>query len=191
MLWVALAEKAYVEINECGWIRPAGLGGGQNVYTDISSGDMSWPLGQVTGQATIAYEPTFGSTAFTTLAAAFNAGKSSLSGFAQSASEQPSHRRSRLRSAGRRYVRSNGHPVQPVGHSIWSASRWRGRTSRQTLTTSIKLREGCRAAQPERAIRPLDAPRLGTGLKSDPSDCGKSAARARLIHHEVARLRAN
>jgi Calpain family cysteine protease len=76
VLWVALAEKAYVEMNECGWIRPSGMGGGQNVYTDISSGDMSWTLGQVTGQATIAYEPTLGSTAFTTLATAFNAGKS-------------------------------------------------------------------------------------------------------------------
>ena len=28
VLWVALAEKAYVEINECGWIRPSSWGGG-------------------------------------------------------------------------------------------------------------------------------------------------------------------
>ena len=40
VLWVALAEKAYVQMNECGWIRPSSWGGGQNVYTGISEGDM-------------------------------------------------------------------------------------------------------------------------------------------------------
>ena len=75
VLWVALAEKAYVEINECGWIRPSGLGGGVNVYTDISSGDPYMVLGQVTGQATVSFEATGDSSSFNTLATAFNAGK--------------------------------------------------------------------------------------------------------------------
>ena len=42
VLWVALAEKAYVEINECGWIRPSSWGGGLNVYTDISGATPTW-----------------------------------------------------------------------------------------------------------------------------------------------------
>ncbi|HEY2759881.1 MAG TPA: C2 family cysteine protease [Pirellulales bacterium] len=73
-LWVALAEKAYVEINECGWIRPASWGGGQNVYTGISGGAMYMALNQITGAATVAYTSTTSS--FDAMAAAFNAGKS-------------------------------------------------------------------------------------------------------------------
>ncbi len=72
---MALAEKAYVQINECGWIRPAGWGGGLNVYTDISSGVAYMPLGQITGQATTAFEMTSGTSSFGKLAAAFGAGK--------------------------------------------------------------------------------------------------------------------
>ena len=74
VLWVALAEKAYVEINECGWIRPAGWGGGLNVYTDISSGDAYMVLNQIAGQATTAFEAVSSASSFTTLATAFNAG---------------------------------------------------------------------------------------------------------------------
>ena len=75
VLWPELAEKAYVEINECGWIRPSSWGGGMNVYTDISGGDAYMALGQVTGQATVGFEATGNSSSFNTLAAAFNAGK--------------------------------------------------------------------------------------------------------------------
>jgi len=32
VLWVALAEKAYVQMNEAGWLRPSSSGGGQNAY---------------------------------------------------------------------------------------------------------------------------------------------------------------
>jgi hypothetical protein len=71
-LWVALAEKAYVQMNESGWIRPAAWGGGQNVYTSISTGFGYMALGQITGQATDPLESPVGSS----LAAAFAAGKS-------------------------------------------------------------------------------------------------------------------
>ena len=64
VLWVALAEKAYVEINECGWIRPSSWGGGLNVYTDISGGDAYMALGQITGQATTPFETISGTSSF-------------------------------------------------------------------------------------------------------------------------------
>ena len=32
VLWVALAEKAYAQMNEAGWLRPASWGGGTNSY---------------------------------------------------------------------------------------------------------------------------------------------------------------
>jgi hypothetical protein len=73
-LWVALAEKAYVQMNESGWLRPSVYGGGQNVYTAISGGWMYQSLGQITGQSTLAYQSVSGS--MTALASAFNAGKS-------------------------------------------------------------------------------------------------------------------
>ena len=62
-LWVALAEKAYVQVNECGWIRPSSWGGGQNVYTGISGGSMAQALNQITGQSTVSYA-TAGSASF-------------------------------------------------------------------------------------------------------------------------------
>jgi len=41
VLWVALAEKAYAQLNECGWIRPASWGGGVNSYDGIEGGMFS------------------------------------------------------------------------------------------------------------------------------------------------------
>ncbi len=73
-LWVALAEKAYVQLNEVGWLRPTSWGGGQNVYTGISGGVMYQALNQITGQTTIAYVSSTSS--FSTFASAFNGGKS-------------------------------------------------------------------------------------------------------------------
>jgi hypothetical protein len=76
-LWVALAEKAYVQMNECGWIRPSSWGGGQNVYTGISGGSMAQALNQVTGQSTVSYATAgSASSTFTAFASAFSAGKS-------------------------------------------------------------------------------------------------------------------
>jgi hypothetical protein len=76
-LWVALAEKAYVQINESGWIRPTSWGGGRNVYNAISSGCMFMALNQITGQSTVYGLSTIYSTqVFNNFAAAFNAGDS-------------------------------------------------------------------------------------------------------------------
>jgi hypothetical protein len=55
-LWVALAEKAYVQMNESGWLRPAYMGGGTNVYTGISGGYIADALKQITGQATTGFQ---------------------------------------------------------------------------------------------------------------------------------------
>lgn len=38
VLWVALAEKAYAQMNESGWLRPSAWGGGQNAYAGIEGG---------------------------------------------------------------------------------------------------------------------------------------------------------
>jgi hypothetical protein len=76
-LWVALAEKAYVQMNESGWIRPSSWGGGKNVYNAISGGCMFMALNQITGQNTVAETATVNDAAdFNTFVAQFNAGKS-------------------------------------------------------------------------------------------------------------------
>jgi hypothetical protein len=41
VLWVALAEKAYAQMNEAGWLRPSSWGGGQNAYAGIEGGLFS------------------------------------------------------------------------------------------------------------------------------------------------------
>jgi hypothetical protein len=75
-LWVALAEKAYVEINESGWIRSGMPGSGHNVYNAISGGCMFMALNQITGLSTVAETPMANAaSSFNAFAAAFNAGK--------------------------------------------------------------------------------------------------------------------
>ncbi len=49
-LWVALAEKAYVQMNEAGWLRTAVNGGGRNSYDAIAGGYMFEALAQITGR---------------------------------------------------------------------------------------------------------------------------------------------
>jgi hypothetical protein len=79
-LWVALAEKAYVQLNELGWERP-GLGGsGQNAYSAIDTGYTYAALGHVTGLSTVAFTMVSGGTGFSSFVTAFNAGE--LIGFA-------------------------------------------------------------------------------------------------------------
>jgi hypothetical protein len=74
-LWVALAEKAYVQMNEGGWIRPASWGGGKNVYNAISGGCMFMALGQITGDATAyGYSTIYSTQGFNMLAQAVAAG---------------------------------------------------------------------------------------------------------------------
>jgi hypothetical protein len=48
VLWVALAEKAYAQMNETGWLRrPADWGGGTNSYAGIEGGLFSDAVSQV------------------------------------------------------------------------------------------------------------------------------------------------
>jgi hypothetical protein len=83
-LWVSLAEKAYVQLNEFGFVRPGLPGNGQNAYSAISGGYVYAALGHVSGQATTAFTMTSGSSSFTTFVNAYNAGK--MIGFASYAS---------------------------------------------------------------------------------------------------------
>jgi hypothetical protein len=73
-LWVALAEKAYVELNECGWTRFGQTGNGKNVYNAISGGDMSIALTQITGHA--ATDGYLGGITFATFASYVSKGES-------------------------------------------------------------------------------------------------------------------
>jgi hypothetical protein len=75
-LWTALAEKAYAQINEMGWLRPGLPGNGQNSYSAIEGGYIYAALGQITGQGTSPFTMTSGSSSFTTFVNAYNAGKS-------------------------------------------------------------------------------------------------------------------
>jgi hypothetical protein len=78
-LWVALAEKAYAQLNEFGWSRAGFSGSGQNSYAAIASGYISDALDHVTNQ-TATHTFTSGSTSFNTFVTAYNGGK--LIGFA-------------------------------------------------------------------------------------------------------------
>ena len=71
VLWVDLAEKAYAQINQSGWLREHLPGSGQNSYQAISGGYMSDVVLQVTGHSSSVNN--LGSTG-TTLAAAFTSG---------------------------------------------------------------------------------------------------------------------
>ncbi len=75
-LWTALAEKAYVQINEMGWLRPGLPGNGQNAYSGIEGGYIYAALGQISGQSTIAFASTAGTSSFTNFVNAYNQGKS-------------------------------------------------------------------------------------------------------------------
>jgi hypothetical protein len=79
VLWVALAEKAYAQMNEAGWLRPASWGGGTNSYAGIEGGLFSDVARQVVNHSSVSYYVSGNSDA-TTLANAVTAGK--LIGFA-------------------------------------------------------------------------------------------------------------
>ncbi len=51
VLWVALAEKAYVQMNEAGWLRPASWGGGVNSYEGIEGGMFTDAAKQIANRA--------------------------------------------------------------------------------------------------------------------------------------------
>lgn len=75
-LWTMLAEKAYVQANEFGWIRPGLSGSGQNSYAAIEGGYIYAALGHITGQGTAAFLSTSSVSGFTTFVNSWNAGKS-------------------------------------------------------------------------------------------------------------------
>lgn len=79
-LWVALAEKAYVQLNEFGFVRPGLPGNGQNAYSAIEGGYINASMNHVTGRTTVAFAATSSAANFTTFVNAFNQGK--LIGFA-------------------------------------------------------------------------------------------------------------
>jgi hypothetical protein len=55
VLWVALAEKAYAQVNECGWLRPASWGGGTNSYAGIEGGMFTDVVRQVVNHTAYNY----------------------------------------------------------------------------------------------------------------------------------------
>jgi hypothetical protein len=79
VLWVALAEKAYVQMNEAGWLRPTSWGGGINAYSGIEGGYFDDVVHQVVNHACTDYSVNGASDA-TTLNNAWTSGK--LIGFA-------------------------------------------------------------------------------------------------------------
>jgi hypothetical protein len=79
-LWVSLAEKAYVQLNEFGFTRPGLPGSGQNAYSAISGGYIYSAMHNITGQTVAAFTMTGNSSSFTTFVNAYNAGK--MIGFA-------------------------------------------------------------------------------------------------------------
>lgn len=74
-LWVALAEKAYAQLNEMGWARQFLKGSGENAYTSLGGGYAYAVLAQVTGKATTAFTTTLIPTNFALFVDAYNQGK--------------------------------------------------------------------------------------------------------------------
>ncbi len=70
VLWVALAEKAYAQAREMTW-----FGGKANDYNSVAYLYAYATLGNLTGQSTVAFTYTSGSTSQTALANAVSAGK--------------------------------------------------------------------------------------------------------------------
>ncbi len=79
-LWVALAEKAYAQLNEFGFSRSGFTETGQNSYAAIDGGYIYAALGHISGLATTPFAMTSYSSSFTTFVNAYNAGK--MIGFA-------------------------------------------------------------------------------------------------------------
>jgi hypothetical protein len=79
-LWVALAEKAYAQLNEFGFSRAGFTVSGQNSYVAIEGGYIYAALGHVSGAATSPFTMTGSSSSFTTFVNAYNSGK--MIGFA-------------------------------------------------------------------------------------------------------------
>src|SRR5262245_38896293 len=74
VLWVALAEKAYVQMNEAGWLRPAAWGGGTNAYSGIEGGYFGDAVHQIVNHGCTDYYVNGASDA-STLNTAWTSGK--------------------------------------------------------------------------------------------------------------------
>jgi hypothetical protein len=74
VLWVALAEKAYAQINESGWLRLASWGGGENSYAGIEGGLFSDAVRQIVNHGSSSYYVN-GTSDETTLVNAINNGQ--------------------------------------------------------------------------------------------------------------------
>jgi hypothetical protein len=72
-LWVGLAEKAYAQINEEGWLDS--IANGQNAYSAIAQTYTFDAVYQVTNLSQVAFNDPTASGSLTTFANAFNAGK--------------------------------------------------------------------------------------------------------------------
>lgn len=74
-LWVSLAEKAYAQLNEIGFVRPGLSGNGQNAYSAIEGGYIYAAQSQITGLATTPFTSTASTTSFQAFVTAYNQGK--------------------------------------------------------------------------------------------------------------------
>ncbi len=80
-LWVALAEKAYAQLNEFGWSRAVvAASSGKNSYAALDGGYLNAALNHITGSATVNFAMTSATNSFQTFVTAWNAGK--MIGFA-------------------------------------------------------------------------------------------------------------
>lgn len=75
-LWVMLAEKAYVQANQFGWIRSGLSGNGQNAYSAIEGGYIYAALGHITGKTTTPFASTTAAGSFQAFVTAWTSGKS-------------------------------------------------------------------------------------------------------------------
>ena len=73
-LWVALAEKAFVEWHQSGKENEGMAAGSPNQYTAISGGYMGTALSEITGKANVSFNGLTASNSFTSFVNAYNAG---------------------------------------------------------------------------------------------------------------------
>ncbi len=73
-LWVALAEKAFVEWHQTGLEKAGGTPGGANQYTAISGGYMGTAMSEITGRANISFNGLTASNSFSAFVSAYNSG---------------------------------------------------------------------------------------------------------------------
>ena len=73
-LWVALAEKAFVEWHQTGKETQGSQTGGANQYTAISGGYMGTAMSEITGIANVSFNSVTSASSFSAFVSAYNAG---------------------------------------------------------------------------------------------------------------------